>query len=56
MQPGILFEGVTRSMADENITNCIKYMCNNFFNCFGFEVREADFLAFMSCRFSRRFS
>lgn len=40
MHNGILFEDVTRAMADESIQNCIKYLCNNFFNCFGFEVKN----------------
>ena len=38
MHDGILFENITRPMADEDIQNCVKFLCNNFFSCFGFEV------------------
>ena len=36
---GILFDGISRQKADENVLNCIKYLCNHFFQIFGFEVR-----------------
>ena len=46
MHNGILFEDVTRPMADENIQNCIKYICNHFFGSVGFEV--SDFVMYQS--------
>eukprot|EP00794_Sanderia_malayensis_P018687 gene18687-20574_t len=50
VQPGILFEGVTRQMADENASNCLKYLCNNFFSSFGFEINLIVIVICMAMR------
>lgn len=47
---GILFDDVTRKMADDNVVTCLKYLCNHFFRLFGMEINLMVMVVCMSFR------
>ncbi|XP_065675959.1 piezo-type mechanosensitive ion channel component 2-like [Hydra vulgaris] len=48
--PDVIFPEITRKMADETIKDCIKYLCNNCFTYFGFEINLMIIAVCMSIR------